>query len=83
VDVVGQASEKRIGLLNHLLQFRTRLTSLQEAVALALATADREKPALVFADVADNPGGGARGKTMFILEAFARGGPACAMRWWA
>jgi microcystin degradation protein MlrC len=55
-------------------QFRTRLTSLQEAVALALGTADRDKPALVFADVADNPGGGARGNTMFILEAFARAG---------
>ena len=29
---------------------------------------------LIFADVADNPGGGGRGNTMFILEAFLKAG---------
>jgi microcystin degradation protein MlrC len=50
------------------------LTPLAEAVALAKGTADPEKPALIFADVADNPGGGGRGNTMFILEAFHAAG---------
>jgi microcystin degradation protein MlrC len=54
--------------------FRAVLTSLDEAVRLAQGTVDRGKPALVFADVADNPGGGGRGNTMWILEAFHRAG---------
>ena len=32
--------------------------------------ADPEKPTLLFADVADNPGGGGRGNTVWILKAF-------------
>lgn len=55
-------------------QFRPRLTALDDAVALALGTADRAGPALIFADVADNPGGGGRGNTMWILEAFLKAG---------
>lgn len=51
-------------------QFQPKLTPLAEAVALAKGTEDRIRPALVFADVADNPGGGGRGNTMFILEEF-------------
>ena len=35
---------------------------------------DRARPALIFADVADNPGGGGRGNTMWILEAFHKAG---------
>jgi microcystin degradation protein MlrC len=54
--------------------FHPRLTSLEDAVALAKGTEDPSRPALVFADVADNPGGGGRGNTMFILEAFHRAG---------
>jgi microcystin degradation protein MlrC len=47
-------------------RFVTRLTPLDEAVRCA-----KESPVpLAFADVADNPGGGARGNTMFILEVF-------------
>ena len=53
-------------------QFRPTLTSLAEAVARAKATEDRSLHALAFADVADNPGGGGRGNTMWILEAFVR-----------
>ena len=55
-------------------QFRVRLTSLEDAVALAKGTEQPGKPALIFADVADNPGGGGRGNTMFILRAFHEAG---------
>jgi microcystin degradation protein MlrC len=52
-----------------------RLTSLGDATAMALACGlDATRPALLFADVADNPGGGGRGNTVWILEAFARAG---------
>jgi microcystin degradation protein MlrC len=47
-------------------RFRPSLTSLDEAVRLARATTTP----LIFADVADNPGGGGRGNTMAILQAF-------------
>ena len=49
--------------------FRADLTPLDEAVCRALATA-QDGPALAFADVADNPGGGGRGNTLHILRAF-------------
>jgi len=55
-------------------KFFPTLTPLEEAVGLAKGTQDRGKPALVFADVADNPGGGGRGNTMYILEAFHAAG---------
>jgi microcystin degradation protein MlrC len=51
-------------------RFYPRLTALDEAVAKALAVGrDRSLPALAFADVADNPGGGGRGNTTFLLRA--------------
>ncbi|HZU90124.1 MAG TPA: M81 family metallopeptidase, partial [Stellaceae bacterium] len=56
-------------------RFRTRLTPLDEAVAKAVALAhDPSLPALCFADVADNPGGGGRGNTIFLLRAFYEAG---------
>ena len=56
-------------------RFYPRLTSLDEAVAKAVAVGrDRSLPALVFADVADNPGGGGRGNTVFVLRAFCEAG---------
>lgn len=64
-------------------RFRATLTSLDDAVRLAKATearpraldpGDRARPALIFADVADNPGGGGRGNTMWILETFHKAG---------
>jgi microcystin degradation protein MlrC len=56
-------------------RFYPRLTSLDEAVEKALAVGrDTSLPALAFADVADNPGGGGRGNTMFLLRAFAEAG---------
>jgi microcystin degradation protein MlrC len=51
-------------------KFRPALTGLDEAVRLATTT---ETP-LIFADVADNPGGGGRGNTMAILQAFHTAG---------
>jgi microcystin degradation protein MlrC len=56
-------------------RFYPTLTSLDEAVGKALAAGrDPSLPALAFADVADNPGGGGRGNTMFLLRAFAEAG---------
>jgi microcystin degradation protein MlrC len=55
-------------------RFRATLTSLDEATRLARSTSDHASPALIFADVADNPGGGGRGNTMWVLEAFHRAG---------
>jgi len=49
-------------------RFVAKLTSLDEAVERALTS---EVP-LAFADVADNPGGGGSGNTMWLLEAFHR-----------
>jgi len=52
-------------------RFYPRLTSLDQAVQKALSVGrDRSLPALAFADVADNPGGGGRGNTTFLLRAF-------------
>ena len=51
-------------------RFRATLTSLEQATALAR---DTTRP-LIFADVADNPGGGGRGNTMWIIEAFHKAG---------
>jgi len=51
-----------------------RLVPLADAVARALALRDTSRPSLLFADVADNPGGGGRGNTVWILEAFVRAG---------
>jgi microcystin degradation protein MlrC len=56
-------------------RFYPRLTALNDAVAKAVAAGrDRSSPALAFADVADNPGGGGRGNTTFLLRAFCDAG---------
>jgi microcystin degradation protein MlrC len=56
-------------------RFVPRLTSLGDAVAQALAAArDPSLPALAFADVADNPGGGGRGNTTYLLRALNEAG---------
>src|SRR5271165_3194644 len=56
-------------------RFYPRLTSLDEAVEKALAVGRGPSlPALAFADVADNPGGGGRGNTVFLLRAFYEAG---------
>lgn len=56
-------------------RFTTNLTPLAEATQMALACGqDPSRPALLFADVADNPGGGGRGNTTYILSAFHKAG---------
>jgi len=55
-------------------RFQPHLTGLEEAVRLAKGTEDRARPALILADVADNPGGGGRGNTMFVLAALHAAG---------
>ncbi len=52
-------------------RFNPTLTSLEDATGLA--TVNSGHP-LIFADVADNPGGGGRGNTMWILQAFHAAG---------
>jgi microcystin degradation protein MlrC len=57
------------------LRFVPQLTSLEDAVdKVAAVCADPSLPALILADVADNPGGGGNGNTMWILEALHRRG---------
>ena len=52
-----------------------RLTSLEDATRMAVECGrDPSRPALLFADVADNPGGGGRGNTVWILESFHKAG---------
>jgi microcystin degradation protein MlrC len=52
-----------------------KMTSLEDATRMAVAAGrDPGKPSLLFADVADNPGGGGRGNTAWILEAFHKAG---------
>ena len=61
-------------------RFYPRLTSLEEAVEKALAVGRNfSLPPLAFADVADNPGGGGRGNTTFLLRAFHEAGVAGAL----
>ena len=56
-------------------RFHAKLTSLEDAVALAVAAGkDSAKPALCLADVADNPGGGGRGNTIYLLQALLEAG---------
>lgn len=46
-----------------------RLLSVREAVALAQRAADGSDPPVIFSDAADNPGGGGRGNTTWLLRA--------------
>jgi microcystin degradation protein MlrC len=56
-------------------RFRINLISLDDAVAAAVANGeDESRPALILADVADNPGGGGRGNTTWILSALLDAG---------
>jgi microcystin degradation protein MlrC len=50
-------------------RFVAKLVSVDQAVALAQST-----PPRIFADVGDNPGGGGRGNTQYILRAFHQAG---------
>ena len=56
-------------------RYQTNMVALDAAVAKAQAVgADEVLPSLLFADPADNPGGGGRGNTTYILKAFLEAG---------
>lgn len=56
-------------------RFKTNMIALQEAARLAKEVGeDPSLPSLLFADPADNPGGGGRGNTTYILKAFLDAG---------
>jgi microcystin degradation protein MlrC len=56
-------------------RYRVRMTSLADATRMALdAGRDRKRPNLLFCDPADNPGGGGRGNTTYVLKAFVEAG---------
>lgn len=71
-DVVNKIA--RMAWAEHL-RFVPRLTPLQEAVDRVAQVAENPNlSAVILADVADNPGGGGNGNTMWILQALhARG----------
>ena len=56
-------------------RFGKDMTALDDAVAMAVACGgDPTRPPLIFADSADNPGGGGRGNTTWILAALVESG---------
>lgn len=55
-------------------RWQARLTTLEAATAMARACGEGKAAPTLFADVADNPGGGGRGNTMYILRAFIEAG---------
>jgi microcystin degradation protein MlrC len=58
-------------------RFRRRLTPVERAVEMSLAaTRDPAKPALIYSDAGDNPGGGGRGNTTWLLAALHEAGAA-------
>ncbi len=58
-------------------RYRPVLTSLEEAVGrVMVACADPALPPVILADVADNPGGGGNGNTMWLLQALYQAGAA-------
>ncbi len=58
-------------------RFTRTLTSIDEAVAIAVANGkDESRPAVILGDVADNPGGGGGGNTTWLLSALYEAGAA-------
>lgn len=56
-------------------RYQTRMTSLEECTRMALDVGrDANAPNLLFCDPADNPGGGGRGNTTYLLKAFHEAG---------
>jgi len=69
------ASEVAAHVWSERQRFVAKLTEMETCAAMAVAAAqDASKPALLFADVADNPGGGGGGNTPYILQAFHKAG---------
>tara|TARA_R110000772_G_scaffold232195_1_gene343479 strand:- start:68157 stop:69692 length:1536 start_codon:yes stop_codon:yes gene_type:complete len=56
-------------------RYQKSLTSLPDAVAMAVANGrDAKRPAQILADVADNPGGGGTGSTIYLLKGLIEAG---------
>ncbi len=56
-------------------RFVKKLTPLDEAVRLSVASGnDPSRPAVIFSDAGDNPGGGGRGNTTWLLAALHKAG---------
>ena len=55
-------------------RFLPSLTTLDDAVAIARAASDGARAPIILADCADNPGGGGRGNTTWILRALHEAG---------
>ncbi len=56
-------------------RFKRGMMALSDAVALASSVGrDRRRKPIILADVADNPGGGARGNTTYLLRALKAAG---------
>lgn len=56
-------------------RFRRELTTLEDAVSLALKTVrDQHLPAVIYSDAGDNPGGGGGGNTTWLLKALVDAG---------
>ncbi|MFI5001073.1 MAG: M81 family metallopeptidase [Reyranellales bacterium] len=56
-------------------RFKRGMMSLGDAVQLAVSVGrDRRRKPIILADVADNPGGGARGNTTYLLRALKSAG---------
>ena len=56
-------------------RFVRRLTPIERAVEMSLEVArDTTKPALIYSDAGDNPGGGGRGNTTWLLAALHEAG---------
>jgi microcystin degradation protein MlrC len=56
-------------------RFVRRLTPIERAVDMSLAASrDPDKPALIYSDAGDNPGGGGRGNTTWLLAALHEAG---------
>jgi microcystin degradation protein MlrC len=73
------ARELAQGLWADRRRFRKAMTPLAEAVAAARDAGAGKRPPVLLADVADNPGGGGRGSTTYILAALHRAGVAGAL----
>ena len=50
-------------------EFTVRLTNIQDSVQEAYAACEGLRSPVILADVADNPGGGGTGNTMYLLQA--------------
>jgi len=56
-------------------RYQLRMTALDDATRMALEVGrDKRRPNLLFCDPADNPGGGGRGNTTYVLKAFVEAG---------